>query len=91
MQYRAAYAGVTANVAIVSGAAPKWVRLRRTGDLFVGELSDDGGTWAEVGRVTVAVANPMFEGVAVTSHNNQALATAVFEDVAVEPLPPGVP
>jgi hypothetical protein len=33
----------------------------------------------------------MFEGLAVTSHNAGALATAVFEDVAVEPLPPGGP
>jgi regulation of enolase protein 1 (concanavalin A-like superfamily) len=88
MQYRASRDGITANAAIVPGAAPKWLRLRRTGDLFVGEMSDDGAAWTEVGRVTLA-ANAMYEGLAVTSHNNRALATAVFEDVAVEPLPGG--
>jgi hypothetical protein len=89
MQYRATTGGTTANAAIVPGAAPKWLRLRRAGQLFIGEMSDDGATWTEVGRVTLAVTNPMFEGVAVTSHNNRALATAVLDEVAVDALPPG--
>jgi hypothetical protein len=91
MQYRAAGDGITANAALVPGAAPTWVRIRRTGQLFVGEISDDGGTWTEVGRVTLPIDGPIFEGIAVTSHNNRALATAVFEEVAVETLSPGAP
>jgi hypothetical protein len=37
-----------ASTITVTGVAPKWVRLSRTGST---EWSDDGLTWTEVGRV----------------------------------------
>jgi hypothetical protein len=91
MQYRAATGGISANVAIVPGAPPKWLRLRRHGQLFIGEMSDDGTTWTEVGRVTLGVTSPMFEGLAVTSHDNSVRTQALFENVLVQPLVPGGP
>ena len=84
MQYRATPGGATANVAIVPGAAPAWVRLRRDGGQVVGETSGDGINWSEVGRIAVALPDYPSAGLVVTSHDNAALATAVFDDIVVE-------
>ena len=83
MQYRSVTNGTTANVAIVPGVAPTWLRLTRQADRIVGEMSSDGRTWAPVGAVDLPVPVPfgMLAGVAVTSHNNSTLATAVFDSV----------
>jgi hypothetical protein len=59
------------------------VRLGRLGNQFVGEMSDDGVTWTEVGRVTVTMADASLAGVVVTSHDRTALATASFDDIVV--------
>ena len=83
MQYRATPNGTSANVAIVSGAAPAWLRLARDGASVAGEVSTDGLTWREVGRVTLPMGDFVTAGLAVTSHNNSTLATAVFDDVIV--------
>jgi regulation of enolase protein 1 (concanavalin A-like superfamily) len=70
--------------------APKWLRLYRTdGHDFTAQMSDDGVTWRFLQSVTLPIDGPMLEGIAVTSHTTSAtLATAVFEDVSVEPLLP---
>jgi hypothetical protein len=86
MQYRGATNGPSANVAVVSGSAPAWLRLTRHGDRIVGEMSSDGLTWATVGAVDLpfpGVFRPL-AGVAVTSHNNGTLATAVLDSVELD-------
>jgi hypothetical protein len=83
MQYRATTGGPSADVAIVPGAAPHWVRLVRNGHLFIGEMSSDGVTWQEVGRIELPIAHNMLGGLALTSHNNSVLTTAEFTDVIV--------
>jgi regulation of enolase protein 1 (concanavalin A-like superfamily) len=85
MQFRAAAGGITANAALPPGAAPAWVRLVRSGTTFTGFVSDDGVTWTEVGRATVAMAESARVGLAVTSHNNSTVATATFDRVSVQP------
>jgi hypothetical protein len=92
MQYRPEPNGPTLN-AYLSGpgaVAPKWLRLYRTdGHDFTAQMSDDGVTWRFLQSVTLPIDGPMLEGIAVTSHTTSAtLATAVFEDVSVEPLLP---
>ncbi len=84
MQYRATAGGASANVAIVPGAAPRWVRLGRLGSLFIGEVSADGVTWSEVGRVTVTMNESSLAGVVVTSHTTAAVATATFDDIVID-------
>ena len=85
MQYRATRNGTTANVAIEPGTAPAWLRLTRTGPAVVGEVSADGVTWSEIGRVhIVALEGGATVGLAVTSHDNATLAKAEFDDVLFE-------
>ena len=83
MQYRATAGGASANVAVVPGAAPRWVRLGRLGNQFIGEVSGDGVTWTEVGRVTVTMADASLAGLVVTSHDRAALATVSFDNIVV--------
>jgi regulation of enolase protein 1 (concanavalin A-like superfamily) len=87
MQYRAVAGGTSANVAVVAGVAPKWVRLTRRGDRFVGEMSDDGAAWHTIGEIEIAMSEGTRTGLAVTSHNTRALATATFEEISVETPP----
>jgi hypothetical protein len=85
MQYRATLNGGSTQLAQVTGiTAPKWVRLKRTGTTFVGEMSSDGSTWQELGRVDIAMNNPL-SGLALTSHDNSQLATASFDDIVLFP------
>jgi hypothetical protein len=66
MQYRAAPNGVSSNIS-VAGAAPKWVRVGRTGSIF--------------GRVDVAMREFPIGGLVITSHDNTRVASASFDDV----------
>jgi hypothetical protein len=83
MQYRAQPNGVSANVALTAGAAPEWLRLRRTGNTFTGDASEDGVTWRTVGSITLPLDIDTYVGVALTSHNNSTLATGVFDSLSV--------
>ncbi len=84
MQYRATTGGVSMQAATASGAAPRWVRLTRTGSLFTSYRSVDGVTFTEIGRVTVPMQSAVRIGLAVTSHNASAVATAAFDNILVE-------
>ena len=82
MQYRPAHAAASIQAGVIAGAAPEWVRLTRVDNQFTGYASEDGVTWRMVGTVTME--SPLFEPVlAVTSHDNSRLTTAVFENVEV--------
>lgn len=70
-----------------------WLRLSRVGDLFTGELSADGETWTGVGSYEIAMDKQVLIGLAVTSHDRGAEATAKFSDLSyrhngsVQPAP----
>ncbi|MGH9310352.1 MAG: FG-GAP-like repeat-containing protein [Vicinamibacterales bacterium] len=83
MQYRAQPGGISSNVAITSGAAPEWLRLRRTGNTFTGYASEDGATWRTIGSVTLPLDLDTFVGVALTSHNNSTLTRGVFDNLSI--------
>ena len=79
MQYRPQFNQQSVQVAVRAGAAPEWVRLTQLEGTFKGYASEDGVTWQLIGTITVPwTAEP---ALAVTSHNNGALTTAVFENV----------
>ena len=65
------------------GAIPLWVRLVRTGNTFTAYRSTDGVAWALVGSDTIPMGTGVYVGLAVTSHDNTALATATFTNVTV--------
>jgi regulation of enolase protein 1 (concanavalin A-like superfamily)/fibronectin type 3 domain-containing protein len=64
-------------------AAPYWVRVTRSGNVFSGYTSADGSTWNLVGSTTVNMAKTAYVGLAVTSHSAGTLSTAVFRSYAV--------
>ena len=64
-------------------AAPYWVKIERKGDDFTGSISPDGVTWTQLGTAqTIAMGNPVYIGLAVTSHVAGALRTFTFDNVA---------
>ena len=65
--------------------APCWVRLERQGATIRGYESADGQTWTLISTVSISLTNPVQIGLAVTSHNNGAITTAVFDSVALTP------
>jgi regulation of enolase protein 1 (concanavalin A-like superfamily) len=66
-----------------TGAAPYWVRLVRAGNKFRGYFSPDGVTWTAGGSTSIVMGSTIYVGLAVTSGNQSALATAVFRSVTV--------
>ena len=57
-----------------------WIRLVRTGDTLVAEVSRDGVGWTAVAAFTAPMGADVYAGFAVTSHDDSQLATAVFGD-----------
>jgi hypothetical protein len=67
--------------------APHWVRLRRIGNLFTAYVSPDGHTWRQHGKsVSITMGSTVYAGLAVTSHYDGKLATAVFSSVNYGPM-----
>jgi regulation of enolase protein 1 (concanavalin A-like superfamily) len=66
-----------------SGAAPGWLRLVRTGHKFEAYRSSDGTTWTLMGSDTVAMADQVYIGLAVTSHNATLGTTAKVDNLKI--------
>ena len=82
MQYRPQINAASVQLAVQSGVAPRSVRLTQVQGVFTGYVSADGTTWETIGTITLD-----WKGeaeLAVTSHNNSALTTTVFEDVRLQ-------
>jgi glucose/arabinose dehydrogenase/PKD repeat protein len=63
--------------------APCWVRLERVGNTVTASVSQDGLAWTIVGTDTIDLPGVVRVGLAVTAHDAQAVATAVFDQVEV--------
>lgn len=55
---------------------PRWVRLRREGNVFISLTSLDGTAWTEMGRVTIAMPTTVYFGVAACAVSGTAKTTA---------------
>jgi len=66
-----------------TGTAPVWVKLKRLGDQVTYYRSADGQTWTQIGTQNIAMNSTVYAGLAVTSHNTGALATATFDHVSL--------
>jgi fibronectin type 3 domain-containing protein len=67
---------------------PVWVRLVRAGNNVTGYYSTDGTTFTQLGATSnMPLSTDLYAGLAVTSHNNTATATADFTQVALAPIP----
>ena len=71
--------------------APRWVKLTRTGGTITAFESGDGVTWSRVGADTFVMGATVNVGLAVSSHVNGTLATAVFDNIAITAAPPNAP
>jgi regulation of enolase protein 1 (concanavalin A-like superfamily) len=56
-----------------------WIRLIRTGDVFESYISSDNRIWNLYSSFTLKMPSVLFVGLAVTSHNKNESARAVFE------------
>ena len=86
-QYRSATDGSSAN-STGTGAAPYWVRLTRTNNIFRAYRSADGSSWSAVG-VAVAISmsgTSAYIGLAVTAHNSGLLNSSVLDNFSVSLL-----
>ncbi|UCG48891.1 MAG: hypothetical protein JSU94_03735, partial [Phycisphaerales bacterium] len=77
----AVYSGGDTSPAV---AAPYWVKIVRTGNVFSGFLSPDGVAWAEADASpqTVNMTDPVLIGLCVTSHAAGELRTMTFDNVS---------
>ncbi|MHC4519184.1 MAG: sugar-binding protein, partial [Planctomycetota bacterium] len=71
------------NDATSAVAPPYWVRIDRAGDSLTGFISPDGETWTQLGDArTIAMADPVLIGLALTSHNANMATSVVFSNVS---------
>jgi hypothetical protein len=89
-QRRTSTGGTSTNTAGGTGPAPKWVRVVRSGGTFTAYSSTDGSAWTTVGSDTISMSNSVVVGLAVTAHNNAAVNTSTFDNVAVIASTPAV-
>ncbi|RKX34621.1 MAG: hypothetical protein DRP64_19925, partial [Verrucomicrobia bacterium] len=67
-----------------------WIKLKRQGANFSGSYSTDGQNWIAIGTATPPLNASGKLGFGVTAHNNDRIATAVFDNIAlIVPLNPG--
>jgi regulation of enolase protein 1 (concanavalin A-like superfamily) len=57
-----------------------WLRLKRAGESFSGYAGQNGADWTPLGSVNLAASNRLYLGFAVSSHNTNGTATALFRD-----------
>jgi len=88
--WRPLTAGACSSVTQASIVAPQWVKLVRKGDVFTAQYSADGKAWTDlknadgtVASTTLAMNNPVYVGLCVTSHNVAATTTAVMSGAAI--------
>jgi regulation of enolase protein 1 (concanavalin A-like superfamily) len=87
-QRRLATGGASTHTAAGSGVAPQWVRLVRIGSSISAYRSATGADWSLVGSDQIGMARDVDVGLALTSHDNAALAQAGFDGLAWRQLLP---
>lgn len=81
-QYRESTASSTSKVSDAS-SIDRWLKLKRTGNVFEGYQSNDGTTWSLVSSQTITMADDIYIGLSVTSLDHSRAATAKFRNVSV--------
>ena len=84
--YRFTYRNTAGGLTNAAGSGPvsfpnAWVRLKRVGEVITGYRSTDGVNWTLVSSATISgLAQTVYVGLAVTSHNPAVTATAQFRE-----------
>ena len=80
LQYRETAGGLTKEVrSTVNG--PATIRLVRKGETFTFYAAKEGEPLTESGSMKVALADPVYVGLAVCSHDDTIVEKAVFSEV----------
>ncbi len=66
--------------------APDRIRIVRSGNQFTMFAAKAGEDWKPAGPVTVALADPVYVGLGVCSHDANVLETAIFSHVTIAQL-----
>ena len=82
-QRRQASGGTSVSTAGSLSAAPRWIKLTRSGNTFTAYESADGSKWTAMGSDTITMAADVLIGLAVTSHSSTS-ATCTFDHVTVQ-------
>jgi regulation of enolase protein 1 (concanavalin A-like superfamily) len=76
--------GSTAAQSLTGKTLPYWVKLTRSGNTFTAAASPDGVSWVQIGTPqTISMTAAVYVGLAVSSGQNTALATATFDNVSI--------
>jgi autotransporter-associated beta strand protein len=71
---------------------PYWLKMEKIGSRITAYHSFDSISWTCLSAVEIPMAEPLYVGLCVSSHNTSALNTAVFDGVAItNPSPAGSP
>ena len=74
----------TATMPAAAVTAPYWVKIERAGNQFSASMSPDGQAWTQLGTPqTIAMADPVYIGLCVTSHAVGELRTFTFDNVSI--------
>ncbi len=83
LQERPLTGGFSDNKEAPSATVPCWFRLVRSGNTFIGYLSDNGSNWSQTSSVVVPMSKQFHVGLALTSHNRSVLNSALFDSVTI--------
>jgi hypothetical protein len=84
LQDRATAGASTTGLTTSGIAAPRWIKLVRSGNSFSGYHSADGIAWTQLGSArTVNMADTVYVGLAVTSRVDGTVCTSTLTDVTV--------
>ncbi len=88
--YRTSTGAEAAHTENTSPSTPYWVKVVRSGSTLSGYISSDGSSWTQVGGdQTISMNTDVYFGLAVTSHDDSTLCTAIFDNVETSlPVPP---
>jgi hypothetical protein len=85
IQYLGVQGGGTTQLAKATGTVPVYLAVARVGNTYSAFSSSDGVTWTPISgsSVKLNMSGSLLGGLAVTSHNANALGTATFDGVSV--------
>ncbi len=75
--------GFSASTSWGASTTSGWVRLKRTGYTFESYASADGATWTLIATDTVPMTDPVYVGIAVTSHAPSVATKALVDRFSV--------
>ncbi|GLV58751.1 hypothetical protein KDH_55810 [Dictyobacter sp. S3.2.2.5] len=90
VQYRTAQGAGAQQLAAVAGTVPAYLMAARSGTTYTAYTSSDGNSWTAISgsSITLNMSGSILAGMAVTSHNSNALSTATFDTVSISTAPP---